>query len=53
MQAVVMHETGDPDVLRLEEAERPKPGDGQVLIRFRAASINAIEWKYRASGGYR
>jgi NADPH:quinone reductase-like Zn-dependent oxidoreductase len=47
MRAVVMHETGDPDVLRYEEAERPEPGDGEVLIRVRAASVNAIDWKYR------
>ena len=42
-----MHETGDPDVLRLEEADRPEPGDGEVLIRVRAASVNPIDWKYR------
>ena len=47
MQAVLMHETGDPDVLRLEEAERPEPGDGEVLIRVRAASVNPMDWKYR------
>jgi NADPH:quinone reductase-like Zn-dependent oxidoreductase len=47
MQAVVMHETGNPDVLRYEEAERPEPGDGEVLIEVRAASVNPIDWKYR------
>jgi NADPH:quinone reductase-like Zn-dependent oxidoreductase len=47
MQAVVMHETGDPDVLRYEEAERPEPGNGEVLIRVRAVSVNPIDWKYR------
>ena len=47
MQAVVMHETGNPDVLRYEQAERPQPGDGEVLIRVRAASVNALDWKYR------
>jgi NADPH:quinone reductase-like Zn-dependent oxidoreductase len=47
MLAVVMHETGDPDVLRYEEAERPEPGDGEVLINIRAASVNPIDWKYR------
>jgi NADPH:quinone reductase-like Zn-dependent oxidoreductase len=47
MKAVVMHETGDPDVLRYEEADRPEPGDGEVLIDVRAASVNPIDWKYR------
>jgi NADPH:quinone reductase-like Zn-dependent oxidoreductase len=47
MQAVVIHETGGPDVLRLEESERPEPGDGEVLIRVRAVSVNPVDWKYR------
>lgn len=47
MRAVVMHETGGPDVLRYEETERPQPGDGEVLIRVRAASVNPVDWKYR------
>jgi NADPH:quinone reductase-like Zn-dependent oxidoreductase len=47
MRAVVMHETGGPEVLRLEESERPDPGDGEVLIRVHAASVNPVDWKYR------
>jgi NADPH:quinone reductase-like Zn-dependent oxidoreductase len=47
MQAVLMHETGSPEVLRFEEAERPEPGDGEVLIRVRAASVNPADWKIR------
>lgn len=47
MRAVVMHETGGPDVLRYEETERPQPGDEEVLIRVRAASVNPVDWKYR------
>jgi NADPH:quinone reductase-like Zn-dependent oxidoreductase len=47
MRAVLIHETGGPDVLHLEDAERPEPGGGEVLIRVHAASINPIDWKYR------
>jgi NADPH:quinone reductase-like Zn-dependent oxidoreductase len=47
MRAVLLRETGGPEVLRLEELERPEPDDGEVLIRVRAASINPIDWKYR------
>jgi NADPH:quinone reductase-like Zn-dependent oxidoreductase len=47
MRAVLLSETGGPEVLRVEELPRPEPGDGEVLIRVRAASINPIDWKYR------
>jgi NADPH:quinone reductase-like Zn-dependent oxidoreductase len=47
MRAVLMSETGSPDVLRVEEVERPEPAEGEVLIRVHAISVNPIEWKYR------
>jgi NADPH:quinone reductase-like Zn-dependent oxidoreductase len=47
MHAVLIHETGSPDVLSFEEVERPEPGDGEVLIRVAAASVNPIDWKIR------
>ena len=47
MRAVVIHETGDVDVLRLEEVERPDPGEGEVLVRVHATSVNPIDWKLR------
>ncbi|KUN85665.1 NADPH:quinone oxidoreductase family protein [Streptomyces griseoruber] len=41
MLAWQVHENGEPsEVMRLQEVERPTPGDGQVLLRVRAANIN-------------
>ncbi|MFF9768846.1 NADPH:quinone oxidoreductase family protein [Streptomyces sp. NPDC014636] len=41
MQAWQVHENGEPsEVMRLAEVERPTPGDGQVLLRVRAANVN-------------
>jgi NADPH:quinone reductase-like Zn-dependent oxidoreductase len=42
MHAVVMHETGGPEVLVYEEAERPEPREGEVLIRVRAVAVNTV-----------
>ncbi len=47
MQAILIHETEDPEDLHLEEVERPEPGDGEVLIRVLAASVNPVDWKHR------
>jgi NADPH:quinone reductase-like Zn-dependent oxidoreductase len=48
MQVIRFHEYGPADVLRLEEAPRPEPGEGEVLVRVKAAGVNPIDWKYRA-----
>jgi NADPH:quinone reductase-like Zn-dependent oxidoreductase len=47
MRVVRIDETGGPEVLKLVEADRPEPGEGEVLVRVRAVAINPIEWKYR------
>ena len=48
MKAVQVHNYGGPEVLRFEDAPRPEPGSGELLIRVHAASVNAIDWKARA-----
>jgi NADPH:quinone reductase-like Zn-dependent oxidoreductase len=47
MRAVVVHEAGGPEVMHLEEVDPPEPGDGEVLVRVRAASVNPADWKAR------
>lgn len=47
MRALRIHEYGGPEVMRLEEAPKPVPGPGQVVVRVRAASVNPIDWKMR------
>jgi NADPH:quinone reductase-like Zn-dependent oxidoreductase len=44
MKAIVYHRYGSPDVLRHEEVEKPVPGEKEVLIRVRAASVNPVDW---------
>jgi NADPH:quinone reductase-like Zn-dependent oxidoreductase len=44
MKAIVQHEYGSPDTLRLEDVDRPDAGPGQVLVQVRAASVNAADW---------
>ena len=44
MRAIVQDRYGPPDVLELREVERPTVGDGEVLVRVRAASVNPQDW---------
>jgi NADPH:quinone reductase-like Zn-dependent oxidoreductase len=44
MQAIVQDRFGPPDVLELREIDEPRVGDGDVLVRVRAASVNPADW---------
>jgi NADPH:quinone reductase-like Zn-dependent oxidoreductase len=44
MRAIVYHTYGSPDVLKLEEVEKPAPQDDEVLVKVSAASVNALDW---------
>lgn len=43
MKAVLLRETGGPDRLEYTEAADPSAGDGQALVRVRAAGINFLD----------
>ena len=45
MKAVVYPEYGSPDVLQIEEVEKPTPSENQVLVKVHAASINAADYR--------
>jgi NADPH:quinone reductase-like Zn-dependent oxidoreductase len=45
MKAIVQNEYGSPDKLELREVERPVVDDDGVLVRVRAAAVNALDWR--------
>ena len=47
MRAIVVHETGGPDQLRLEDVAEPEPGPGEMVVRVEAAGLNFIDTYHR------
>ena len=52
MKAVVYRCYGSPDVLELEEIEKPVPADNEVLIKVKAAAVNPLDWHYMRGSPY-
>src|SRR5271163_3908694 len=48
MKAIVVHQYGGPEVLKFEERPDPVAGQGEVLVRVAATSVNPIDYKRRA-----
>ncbi len=46
MKAIRYHSYGGPEVLRLEESEKPVPNDDQVLVRVRASGLNPYDMHF-------
>ncbi len=51
MKAIRVREFGDPEAMKIEEAEDPKPGQGQVVVRIHAVGVNPVD-TYIRSGLY-
>jgi NADPH:quinone reductase-like Zn-dependent oxidoreductase len=47
MRAIVYSDYGPPDVLRVQEVDKPVPGRGEVLVRVRATTVTAVDTFYR------
>ncbi|MFE0579849.1 NAD(P)-dependent alcohol dehydrogenase [Streptomyces sp. NPDC058874] len=52
MKAMVQDVYGPPEVLRIEETERPVPGRGRVLVRVHAAAVDQGVWHLMAGMPY-
>jgi NADPH2:quinone reductase len=50
VRAAVIHETGPPEVIRIEDVPDPEPGAGEVLIRVEAAGVNRFDVNQRKGG---
>ena len=44
MKAIVRDTYGSPDVLELKDIEKPRIGDGEVLVRVHAAGVDRGVW---------
>jgi len=47
MKAILHCEYGGPEVLKVEDVEKPVPNDNQLLVRVRAASVNPLDLTIR------
>jgi NADPH:quinone reductase-like Zn-dependent oxidoreductase len=52
MRAVVHDRYGPPDVLRLEEVDRPVPKDDEILVRIHATTVNRSDCGWRSGAPF-
>jgi len=52
MKAAVHRCYGPPDVLTVEDIQKPTPADNEVLVKVRAAAVNPLDWHYMRGKPY-
>src|SRR5688572_31779953 len=52
MKAVVRRCYGPPEVLTIEDIEKPLPTEGRVLVKVHAASVNPVDWHFMRATPY-
>jgi NADPH:quinone reductase-like Zn-dependent oxidoreductase len=52
MKAIIYHQYGSPDVLQLQDMDKPVVRDDAVLVRIRAAAANPYDWHFMRGEPY-
>jgi NADPH:quinone reductase-like Zn-dependent oxidoreductase len=52
MKAIEYRCYGSPDVLKLEDVEKPAPADDEVLVKIHAAAVNPLDWHFMRGSPY-
>jgi NADPH:quinone reductase-like Zn-dependent oxidoreductase len=52
MKAALYSRYGPPEVVHIEDVEKPVPKDNEVLIKVRAASVNPLDWHFMRGEPY-
>ena len=52
MKAIMYRCYGSPDILSLEDIEKPTPADTEILVKLHAASVNPLDWHYMRGSPY-
>ena len=52
MKAVVAHRYGPPEVLRIEDVERPVPADHEVLVKVHASTVTRSDCGFRGASPF-